>query len=104
VLEYNLESIREPLGELLLYLDGPEAYANTPASRRAEASIASIRRLRDALYKHCELPRTLKETGKVEESQLDRIAKAALDDGSIMFNPKEVSLEDARAVLKRAWA
>lgn len=104
VLEYNLDTIRQPLGELLLYLDGPEVYANTPASRRAEASISSIRRLRDALYKHCKLPRTLKETGKVEESQLDRIAQVALDDGSIMFNPKEVSLEDARAVLQRAWA
>jgi len=27
-----------------------------------------------------------------------------MDDGAMMFNPKEVSLEDARAVLKRAWA
>ncbi|WP_166261184.1 iron-containing alcohol dehydrogenase [Marinobacter salicampi] len=104
VLEYNLETIREPLGELLLYLDGPEVYATTPASRRAEASISAIRRLRDALYKHCKLPRTLKETGKVEADQLDRIAALALDDGSIMFNPKEVTLEDARAVLQRAWA
>ncbi|TNE82774.1 MAG: alcohol dehydrogenase, partial [Gammaproteobacteria bacterium] len=49
-------------------------------------------------------PRTLKETGKVEESQLDHIAEVALDDGSIMFNPREVSLEDARAVLRRAWS
>ncbi|MEX2475399.1 iron-containing alcohol dehydrogenase [Marinobacter sp.] len=104
VLEYNLESIREPLGELLLYLDGPEVYAATPSSRRAEASISAIRRLRDALYKHCKLPRTLKETGKVTESQLEQIADLALDDGAIMFNPKEVSLEDARAVLRRAWA
>jgi alcohol dehydrogenase len=104
VLEYNLESIREPLGELLLYLDGPEVYAGTPSSRRAEASIASLRKLRDELHKRCKLPRTLKETGKVTEDQLDHIAEMALDDGSIMFNPKEVLLEDARAVLKRAWA
>ncbi len=104
VLEYNIESIREPLGELLLYLDGPEVYAATPASRRAEASISAIRRMRDALYKHCKLPRTLKETGKVVEEQLERIAEVALDDGAIMFNPKEVSLEDAKAVLRRAWA
>ena len=27
-----------------------------------------------------------------------------IDDGSIMFNPKEASLEDARAVLEKAWA
>jgi alcohol dehydrogenase len=104
VLEYNLETIREPLGELLLYLDGPEVYAATPSSRRAEASISALRKLRDELHKRCKLPRTLKETGSVTEDQLDTIADMALDDGSIMFNPKEVLLEDARAVLKRAWA
>ncbi|SOB75831.1 alcohol dehydrogenase [Marinobacter sp. LV10R510-11A] len=104
VLEYNLETIREPLGELLLYLEGPEVYSATPASRRAEASISALRTLRDALYKRCQLPRTLREAGKVSEDQLDLIAEMALNDGSIMFNPKEVSLKDARAVLQRAWA
>lgn len=104
VLEYNLESIRGPLGELLLYLEGPEVYAATPASRRAEASISALRKLRDELFKRCKLPRTLKETGSVEEHQLDTIAEMAMDDGSMMFNPKEVTLEDARAVLKKAWA
>ena len=103
-LEYNLDTIRAPLGELLLYLEGPEVYVATPGHRRAEASIAAIRKLRDQLYKRCQLPRTLKETGKVLESQLDAIAELALDDGSIMFNPKEVTLEDAREVLRRAWA
>ena len=104
VLEYNLESIRAPLGELLLYLEGPDVYSATPASRRAEASISALRKLRDELHKRCKLPRTLKETGSVEEHQLDTIAEMAMDDGAMMFNPKEVSLEDARAVLKRAWA
>lgn len=104
VLEYNLETIRGPLGELLLYLEGPEVYSATPASRRAEASISAIRKLRDELHKRCKLPRTLKETGSVEEHQLDAIAELAMDDGSMMFNPKEVTQEDARAVLRRAWA
>lgn len=104
VLEYNLEQIREPLSELLLHLAGPEIYAMTPKSQRAEESIATIRKLRDDLHRHCQLPRTLQETGKVEKSQLDRIAQMAIDDGSIMFNPKEASLEDARAVLEQAWA
>ncbi|MBR9869649.1 MAG: iron-containing alcohol dehydrogenase [Gammaproteobacteria bacterium] len=103
VLEFNLESIREPLSDLLLHLEGPEVYSATPAARRAEASISSIRKLRDELYKRCKLPRTLKETGKVLESQLEAIAKMALDDGSIMFNPREVSLEDAMTILRRAW-
>jgi len=104
VLEYNLESIRGPLGELLLYLEGADVYAATPEKRRAEASITSIRKLRDALYRHCQLPRTLKETGKVTEDQLEQIAEMALDDGSIMFNPREVSRDDALTVLRRAWA
>ncbi|MDL0432625.1 iron-containing alcohol dehydrogenase [Marinobacter sp. TBZ242] len=104
VLEYNLESIRQPLGELLLYLEGPEVYSATPSSRRAEASISALRKLRDELHKRCKLPRTLKETGSVEEHQLDTIAELAMDDGSMMFNPKEVTLDDARAVLKKAWA
>ncbi|EDM47170.1 iron-containing alcohol dehydrogenase [Marinobacter algicola] len=104
VLEYNLESIRAPLGELLLYLEGPDVYSATPASRRAEASISALRKMRDELHKRCKLPRTLKETGSVEEHQLDTIADMAMDDGAMMFNPKEVSLDDARAVLKRAWA
>ncbi len=104
VLEYNLEQIREPLSELLLHLAGPEIYAMTPKSQRAEESIATIRKLRDDLHRHCQLPRTLQETGKVEKSQLDRIAQMTIDDGSIMFNPKEASLEDARAVLEKAWA
>ena len=77
---------------------------HSPPSRRAEASISAIRKLRDALHKRCELPRTLKETGKVLETQMEAIARQALDDGSIMFNPREVTLEDALSVLRRAWA
>ena len=103
VLDYNLTQIHEPLGELLLYLAGPEVYAITAKSERAAASISTIRKMRDELHRRCKLPRNLQETGKVEKSQLDRIAKAALDDGSIMFNPREVRLKDARAVLEKAW-
>ncbi len=103
VLEYNLDQIRDPLGELLLHLAGPEVYAITPRAQRAQETIATIRKLRDELHRRCKLPRTLKETGKVTEDQLDRIAEMALDDGSIMFNPREASLEEARAVLQQAW-
>lgn len=103
VLEYNLETIREPLSDLLIYMAGPDVYATTPAARRAEACISEIRKLRDELYKRAKLPRTLQETGQVTEDQLERIARLALDDGSIMFNPREVTLDDAMAVLKRAW-
>ena len=103
VLDYNLEDIREPLSELLLYLEGAEVWAATPASRRAEATISAIRHLRDELHHRCDLPRTLRETGKVREDQLDQIARQALDDGSIIYNPREASLKDIQGILQKAW-
>ncbi len=103
VLEYNLEQIREPLAELLLYLEGAEVWAATPASRRAEATVSAIRHLRDELHHRCELPRTLRETGKVTEDQLEKIARTALDDGSIIYNPREATLKEVREILDKAW-
>jgi alcohol dehydrogenase len=55
------------------------------------------------LYQHCQLPRTLKETGKVNKDQFEAIATAALNDGSIIFNAKEVDFDDAMMLLERAW-
>lgn len=102
-LEYNLEKIREPLGELLLYLEGPQAWSATPASLRAEATLSSLRRLRDELWQRCQLPRTLRETGQVSEDQLEQIARLALDDGAIMFNPRGADHDAVLAILRRAW-
>jgi alcohol dehydrogenase len=51
----------------------------------------------------CKLPRTLTETGKVREDQLRQVAELTVNDGAIIFNPKEANVEDALAVLKRAW-
>lgn len=103
VLEYNLPARREAIGELLLPLAGAEVYAGTPADRRAEETIARLRALKDEIHARCGLPRTLSETGKVEKAQLEKIATMALDDGSIIFNPVEVSREEALGVLERAW-
>jgi len=49
------------------------------------------------------LPRTLSETGKVTLEQLDEVAEKALNDGSIIYNPKEASLKDLKAILEKAW-
>lgn len=104
VLEYNKDKISHKLAELLLPLAGAEVYASTPADQRAQKSIQVIRQMRDVLNERTKLPRTLKETGKVTEAQLDEIAAKALDDGSIIFNPREASISDLKAVLKKAWA
>lgn len=103
VLEYNKDLNSEKLGELLLPLCGPEVFAATPREERADKAIAHIRWLRDELYVRCKLPRTLVETGKVTEEELPALAEMALNDGSIVFNPKEADLDDLSRVLRAAW-
>ena len=103
VLEYNREENGEKLGELLLPLAGDDVYASTPKEQRPQRAIEYITTLRDTLYKNHKLPRTLKETGKVTEDQLEEIASVAIDDGSIIFNPKEADYNDILGVLRRAW-
>lgn len=103
VLDYNKDVNAEKVGELLLPLCGPEVFAATPKEQRADKAIAYIRWLRDELYNRCKLPRTLVETGKVTEEEIPAIAEMALNDGPIIFNPKEADLEDLIHVLRAAW-
>jgi alcohol dehydrogenase len=103
VLEYNKEVNGAKIGELLLPLAGADIYAQTPANLRADKAIATILTMRDRLFTLTKLPRTLRETGKVTEAQLDEVAEKALNDGSIIYNPKEASLQDLRAILQKAW-
>ena len=78
-------------------------YAATPKAQRALKAIAHIKSMRDELYSRCKLPRTLKETGKVSLDQLEHVAELTINDGSIIFNPKETDYEEALAILKKSW-
>ncbi|MDP2228550.1 MAG: iron-containing alcohol dehydrogenase [Moraxellaceae bacterium] len=104
VLEYNKDVNGARIGELLLPLAGADVYAATAPAHRADRAIATLRTMRDELFARCKLPRTLQETGKVQESQLEQIAELAINDGSIIFNPKEADREELLGVLKLAWA
>lgn len=103
VLKYNKEVNGGKIAELLLPLAGPDIYAQTPGHLRADKAIATIQAMRDRIYALTKLPRTLSETGKVSEAQLDEVAEKALNDGSIIYNPKEATLEDLKTILKKAW-
>ncbi|MHA3891237.1 iron-containing alcohol dehydrogenase [Acinetobacter sp. GXMZU3951] len=103
VLQYNKEVNGDKIADLLLPLAGADIYAQTPAHLRAEKAINTIQAMRDRLFSLTKLPRTLQETGKVTEAQLDEVAEKALNDGSIIYNPKEATLEDLRAILQKAW-
>ncbi|MQW91479.1 iron-containing alcohol dehydrogenase [Acinetobacter wanghuae] len=103
VLEYNKAVNGDKIADLLLPLAGADLFAQTPAHLRADKAIASIAAMRDRIYALTKLPRTLSETGKVTEAQFDEIAEKALNDGSIIYNPKEATLDDLKSILKKAW-
>lgn len=103
VLKYNLSHNSQRLGQLLLAFAGEEIFIETPKEARAEKVIEIILQLRDELYRRVGLPRTLKEAGVVQLEQFDAIAQKALDDGSIVFNPKESTLQDIKQILQSAW-
>jgi alcohol dehydrogenase len=102
VMEYNLDKIAHCYAELLLPLAGDEVFASTPFSDRARRSIQTIRELNAALSNLCGLPVSLKEAG-VEESQFEEIARTAINDGTLIFNPEEVEFDDALGILKAAY-
>ena len=103
-LEYNLSAREHEIGELLFAYEGPEVYSRTKPSERPRATIAAIRKLREQLHAKTGLARTLSETGKVAREQLPKLAKMALDDGALAYNPAAVDERDALSVLERAWA
>ena len=103
VLEYNKEVNGDKIADLLLPLAGADVFSQTPAHLRADKTISSILTIRDRLFALTKLPRNLSETGKISEAQLDEVAEKALNDGSIIYNPKEATLEDLKTILKKAW-
>jgi len=103
VLEYNKEVNGDKIADLLLPLAGADIYAQTPANQRADKAIETLNTMRDRVYHLTKLPRTLSETGKVTQAQLDEVAEKALNDGSIIFNPKEATFKDLKSILEKAW-
>ena len=110
-LEYNTHKISHSLAELLLPLAGAEVYAETPKERRAEDVVALIRRMNQDLHdatggRH---PRCFSEVvdrdGRqmVLKDKLPDVAKTALGDGSIFYNPEELDYDDFLMVLEAAW-
>ena len=110
-LEYNRHKNGHLTAELLLPLAGAGVYARTPIEQRTEKVIALIRRMNQELHdttggRH---PRFFKEVldkeGKqmVPREKLPDIAKTALSDGSIFYNPEELDYDDFLMVLEAAW-
>ena len=101
-MEYNMELLAGAYGELLLFLCGPEEYAATMEKDRGPAMVKKVRELEVRLHERCGLPLCLKDV-RVERESFEEVAKAALADGAMIVNPKQVGREQVRGILERAY-
>lgn len=101
-MEYNLPKVEQYIAELLMAIGGAEEYAKTPQNERAHRTIAMVRELQQRLNKLCNHPLTLKDV-EVPKEKFEEIAEKALNDGSLTFNPAELTKEDAIKVLNEAY-
>ena len=101
-MEYNMDVVADIYAELLLPLAGPDVYLATPPERRAQKSVDTIKALNRELNRLSGLPLTLKDAG-VPKGKLEDCAKAAINDGSHTFNPKELEYNDALSLIRKAY-
>lgn len=99
-MKYNLPDCKTEYGELLLYLAGPEVYANTPEEQRAEATIQWLENFEKTLNKICGIPLKLSEYG-VTRDTIPNIAKKAINDGAIIVNKRNAGIPEITEILNK---
>ncbi|OHD56673.1 MAG: hypothetical protein A2Y33_13205 [Spirochaetes bacterium GWF1_51_8] len=102
VMEYNVRRVEEYYGELLLPFAGDDLFAQTPFNIRATRLINEVRKLQKTLNELCGFPLSLKDAG-VQTSQLKEIAKLAVNDPTMMINPRDMSIEEAEKLLLKVF-
>lgn len=102
VMKFNLDKISDYYSEILLWLAGEEIYTQTQAKDRAKKTIEYILLLNHKLNKICGMPVKLSDAG-VKQEQLQQIAETAMNDGAMLPNPKDLSLEQVKSILKDAF-
>ena len=99
-MENNLAKKAAEIGELAPYLCGREIQGDDRA--KAVAAIQAVRDLNKKLNQLGGLPNRLRDAG-VTEDKLEAIAKVAVNDGALIYNPEEVTFEEALDILRRAF-
>lgn len=108
---YNFHKTQPLLADLLLPLAGEEIFARTPPRDRAQKAIDQVRQMNRRLHHatagaHAVCLRDVTDRdGKplVHRHQLPKIAKTALGDGSIFYNPEDLDYDDCLMVLEAAF-
>lgn len=92
-LEYNLPAAADRIAKM------GSAFAT---GSTANDVIRSVRHLLAELSTLCDFPKSLSAAG-VKESDLEKIAALAVEDGSSFYNPREVTAEDLLPFIRRAF-
>ena len=99
-LQYNIPKVPEYIAELSGLLGGAGAYLKPV--EQAEETVSLIRNLLKTLNSVSGIPQKLRDA-KVEKDQLSDAAQAAINDGALIYNPREISYEDALHVYQKAF-
>lgn len=100
VLEYNSDRVPEFIAELSAPLGGTGEYLEP--KEQAIVTVSLVRNLLVKLNQVCGLPIRLRDAG-VTEDKLPVIAKLAINDGSLTYNPKDLTFEKALEIVKKAF-
>ncbi len=101
-IEYNMDVLADSYEELLLPLAGAEVYAATSKADRALKLLETVRDYISYYNNKANLPTRLSEAG-VKREDFDRVAMTAINDGAIIFNPKEATYQDVINILEKAY-
>jgi len=99
-MEYNLPRVAPRIAELSGPLGMEPAYLD--ATEQARVTIRLVRNLEQRLNELCGLPLRLRDAGVTQE-KLPLIAKVAINDGSLSYNPLDASYDDMLDILKKAF-
>ena len=110
VLEYNKSAISQELAALSPILTGVETQ-NQSHEELVDASIAAVKTLNHQLHEQTEERHPLRfsqirdREGEqaVLENHLPQVARTAIDDASVVYNPVEMDAQDALQVLQKCW-
>ncbi len=110
-LEYNMHRNGKQVGELLWALAGEEVYRATPADERPVKTVQFLRDMNQDLHDATKgaharfFNEVYNREGKpmVPKEAFADIARTAIGDGSVVYNPEELTFDDAMMVLEAAW-
>jgi alcohol dehydrogenase len=101
-MQFNLDMLGDLYGRLYLHLGGYEAFISAKTEDYGRLSIQTVRDMTARYHDFCNLPITLSQAG-VKREDFPAIAHAALNDGAMIVNPKQVTFDDVMAILDAAY-